>query len=120
MGIFDKFGSEGLEGQGSNAPFRHTIRLGNHRIALPQSRILRIVVGILFVLFGLVGFLPIVGFWMIPVGLFILSVDFAPVRRVRRRMTVWFQRKWNNRNGISDTGDTEKTPQNGARTSDQS
>ena len=52
------------------------------------------------VLGGLVGFLPVVGFWMVPVGLAILAVDFPPVRRFQRRMTVrfgnWLHRRWPN------------------------
>jgi hypothetical protein len=40
------------------------------------------------VLGGLLGFLPVLGFWMIPVGLAILAIDFPPVRRFQRRMTV--------------------------------
>ena len=50
------------------------------------------------VLGGLVGFLPVVGYWMVPVGLAILAVDFPPVRRFQRRMTVrfgnWLHRRW--------------------------
>jgi hypothetical protein len=44
----------------------------------------RITLGGVFVLFGAFGFLPIVGFWMIPAGLAILSIDVP-----------WAQRVWN-------------------------
>ncbi len=47
-------------------------------------------IGILFIFFGLLGFLPVLGFWMIPVGLAILSVDIPAVRRWRRQFTVKF------------------------------
>ena len=47
---------------------------------------------------GLLGFLPIVGFWMVPLGLVVLSVDFPPVRRFRRNATVkigyWLHKRW--------------------------
>ena len=47
---------------------------------------------------GVVGFLPVVGFWMIPAGLIVLSVDSAPIRRFRRKSTVdfghWIKRRW--------------------------
>ncbi|MBS0277241.1 MAG: hypothetical protein JSR81_06450 [Proteobacteria bacterium] len=36
--------------------------------------------------------LPVLGLWMIPVGLFILSIDFPPIRRFRRRMVSWYGR----------------------------
>ena len=65
------------------------------RAKLPQSRNLRIAAGILLVIGGLFGFLPVLGFWMIPLGLIILSVDLPLVRRLRRRIEV----KWGRRNG---------------------
>ena len=48
--------------------------------------------GIAFVVGGLLGFLPVLGFWMIAVGLLILSVDLPPVRRLRRRIEVGWGR----------------------------
>ena len=113
MGIFDKLwsgsmrpkdsgldlpvsGQNDLDGEGADPPFRHSIRLGDRRIPLPRSRLIRIIAGIVLILLGFVGFLPIIGFWMIPLGLLILSVDFAPIRRFRRRTAVWLQRKWVN------------------------
>jgi hypothetical protein len=72
---------------------RPKIRFGGKHVHLPASRWVRIALGTLFVLGGLVGFLPIVGFWMIPVGLIILSVDVPAVRRVKRRLEVWWMRR---------------------------
>lgn len=60
---------------------------------MPQSRGLRICIGILLIFFGVLGFLPILGFWMIPLGLLILSYEFATVRRWRRRLVVWWERR---------------------------
>lgn len=64
------------------------IRLGRHKIGLPGSRLHRRLLGGALVAGGLVGFLPIVGFWMVPAGLVVLSVDSAPIRRFRRKSTV--------------------------------
>ena len=47
----------------------------------------------MLVFFGLLGFLPILGFWMIPLGLLVLSYEFAAVRRHRRRFVVWWERR---------------------------
>jgi len=69
------------------------IRFGDCRLPLPQSRALRIALGGALVLGGVVGFLPILGFWMVPLGLFVLSVDLPPVRRARRRLSVWWGRR---------------------------
>ena len=41
----------------------------------------RIVIGVLLLLGGLLWFLPVLGLWMIPLGLLILSADFPWARR---------------------------------------
>lgn len=69
------------------------IKMLGREIPIPASRAGRIVLGVLFVVFGVLGFLPILGFWMVPVGLLILSQDLAIVRRWRRRLSVWFAKK---------------------------
>lgn len=62
---------------------------------IPRNRLVRTIVGLLLLIGGIFGFLPIVGFWMIPLGLIILSVDFPMVRRFSRRLAVWWGRKKN-------------------------
>ena len=74
-------------------PHRHRIRFGGRQIPLPQSRRWRIGLGLALVLGGLLGFLPILGFWMVPLGLFVLSVDLPPIRRGRRWLSVWWGRR---------------------------
>jgi hypothetical protein len=84
-----------------------SVRLGKYRLPLPRSRILRIAIGTVLTLCGFFGFLPILGFWMIPAGLLILSVDVPRVRRWRRRFAVWFSRRhpeWAARLGVSQNG----------------
>jgi hypothetical protein len=76
---------------------RHKIPLFGRELAMPQSRALRIAIGVLLVLFGLLGFLPVLGFWMVPLGVLILSYEFAAVRRFRRRSVVWWERRRNPR-----------------------
>lgn len=61
---------------------------------LPKSRWARIVIGVLLVIFGLVGFLPVLGFWMIPVGLTILSIDIPAVRRFTTKASAVLKRWW--------------------------
>jgi hypothetical protein len=58
------------------------------RIPVPGNLFLRVALGLLAVAGGFLGFLPILGFWMLPLGLLILSIDFPPVRRFRRVATV--------------------------------
>jgi hypothetical protein len=69
------------------------ILLFGREFRMPQSRALRIGMGVALVFLGMLGFLPILGFWMIPLGLLILSYEFAVVRRLRRRSVVWWERR---------------------------
>lgn len=64
---------------------------------MPGNRIGRLIVGVLLVIGGILGFLPVLGFWMIPLGLIILSVDFPFIRRGRRRAEVRLGRWWRER-----------------------
>ncbi|MBN9076787.1 MAG: hypothetical protein BGN87_15130 [Rhizobiales bacterium 65-79] len=71
------------------------IHLFGRTVPLPRSRALRIAIGVVLVVLGFFGFLPILGFWMIPLGLLVLSYEFATVRRWRRRLIVRWGR-WRN------------------------
>jgi hypothetical protein len=82
------------------------VRFGTKVVDLPGNRIARMGLGIFLVLLGFLGFLPILGFWMVPLGLIVLSVDIPLVRRVNRRLTVAVSRWWTGRkprraNGVS-------------------
>jgi hypothetical protein len=64
--------------------------------------------GFLLLLGGLLGFLPVLGFWMVPLGLLVLAIDFPIARRIKRRLEVWLGRwlirrspKWARRFGFS-------------------
>ena len=65
---------------------------------LPRSRLLRIILGALLMVCGVLGFLPVIGFWMFPLGLLVLSVDLPIVRRWRRKLEVRFG-KWRRERG---------------------
>ncbi|MEL6946580.1 MAG: hypothetical protein AAFO73_02980 [Pseudomonadota bacterium] len=65
--------------------------------SLPASRPARIALGIALIVGGLLGFLPILGFWMLPLGFVVLSVDFPTIRRARRRVQVRVMRWWRQR-----------------------
>ena len=41
----------------------------------------RTVLGLLFMVGGVFGFLPILGFWMFPLGLAFVAMDIPPLRR---------------------------------------
>lgn len=83
---------------------RRKIHVFGRTIHLPHSKPLRITIGTLLVVLGIFGFLPVLGFWMIPLGLLVLSHDLAWARRRRRRFVVWWERRRQGRNGANGGG----------------
>lgn len=69
------------------------LHLGFAAMPLPRSRGGRIAVGSGLVVGGCLGFLPVLGFWMVPLGLVVLSHDLPFVRRKRRRASVWWAKR---------------------------
>ncbi|TIS17249.1 MAG: hypothetical protein E5X10_04380, partial [Mesorhizobium sp.] len=55
-----------------NPPARKITVFGRD-FSMPRSRGLRIAIGVLLTIGGILGFLPILGFWMVPIGLLVLS-----------------------------------------------
>ena len=43
---------------------------------------------------GTLGFLPVLGFWMLPLGLVLLAQDVPPLRTPIARAIHWADRKW--------------------------
>lgn len=78
--------------QARNGP---RMKMFGRDIPIPQSRMARSAIGGGLIVGGVLGFLPVLGFWMIPAGLVVLSYDSHRVRRWRRRAEVW----WGNRRG---------------------
>ena len=81
------------------------VKLGDISWKLPRSRLARIIIGTVLIIGGIMGFLPVLGFWMIPLGLLVLSVDLPIVRRWRRNITIWWGRRRNKR-----SNDTRANP----------
>jgi len=77
---------------------------------LPKSRAARISIGGLLVAGGVVGFLPILGFWMVPVGLAVLAIDIPSVRRFTRKASVILTRWWRKRRGQPPAGPAAEAP----------
>ena len=73
-----------------------TLNIFGRTFTLPRNKSARIALGSALLLGGTLGFLPVVGFWMIPLGLMVLGQDIPAVRRFHRRMTVRFGR-WRQR-----------------------
>lgn len=53
----------------------------------PSAILVRLPLGLFFIAGGLFSFLPILGIWMLPLGILLIAVDVPPVRR-------WVIRTW--------------------------
>jgi hypothetical protein len=92
------------------------IRFGKYSVNLPGNRLVRMTIGVLLIVAGGVfGFLPVLGYWMVPVGFLVLATDVPAIRRFNRRVLVkalgWWngrksheERKAARRNGATQTG----------------
>jgi hypothetical protein len=69
--------------------FRSTIRW----LRQPSAVWIRSPAGVLLTCGGFLGFLPIFGFWMLPLGLALLADDVPPLRSVRFQILNWIERR---------------------------
>jgi hypothetical protein len=64
------------------------------RLRAPGARWVRIPAGILLLCGGFLGFLPVLGFWMLPLGLLLLSLDVPLLEHPTARALDWLDRRW--------------------------
>lgn len=69
----------------AGSPMKRSLR---NRIRRMQVRVrqrvpagVRLLLGIVLICLGIVGFLPVVGFWMIPLGIAVAALDVVPLWR---------------------------------------
>ncbi|MCW9035662.1 MAG: hypothetical protein OQJ97_15690 [Rhodospirillales bacterium] len=65
----------------------------NKKFKMPEKKENRLILGWGLLIVGLFGFMPIIGFWMLPLGLAVLSVDSPKIRRQRRKIVIWWYRR---------------------------
>lgn len=63
----------------------------------PSSRLIRIPLGILLILGGIFSFLPVLGLWMLPLGLMLIAQDIPFLQGPIVRLLSWMERKWQER-----------------------
>jgi hypothetical protein len=73
-------------------PPRRRIKIGRYSLPVPRSKPLRIALGVVLVLGGFLGFLPVLGLWMAPLGFLVLSIDIPIVGRWTRRAQAWWRK----------------------------
>ncbi|WP_369724684.1 hypothetical protein AB8Z38_10035 [Bradyrhizobium sp. LLZ17] len=59
----------------------------------PSSRWVRIPSGALLVVGGVLSFLPVLGIWMLPLGLALLAEDVPALRSSRSKVFDWIERR---------------------------
>jgi hypothetical protein len=60
----------------------------------PDARWVRIPLGALFIVGGVFSILPVLGIWMLPLGLLLIAYDVPLLREPVARFTIWGMRKW--------------------------
>jgi hypothetical protein len=60
----------------------------------PSSRTVRIPLAILLILGGIFSFLPVLGLWMLPLGLLLFAQDVPFLQKPVAQLLGWIERKW--------------------------
>lgn len=60
----------------------------------PEAKWLRLPLSFVLIAGGTFGFLPVLGFWMLPIGVLLLGEDIPPVRRATLRVLGKAQHWW--------------------------
>lgn len=63
----------------------------------PSSRWVRIPLALLLILGGIFSFLPVLGLWMLPLGLLLFAQDVPFLQGPLARLLAWVERKWTER-----------------------
>jgi hypothetical protein len=59
----------------------------------PSSRWVRLPAGALLIVGGVLSFLPVLGIWMLPLGLALLAEDVPALRSSRSKVLDWIERR---------------------------
>jgi hypothetical protein len=87
------------------AATKRALRWGDRRV--PPG--LRSLLGLLLMAAGVLGFLPVLGFWMLPIGAALIALDIPPLRR---RLMAW-QKARSGRRDEPTTNEERKEPAEG-------
>jgi hypothetical protein len=85
------------------------------RIRTPAAIWMRVPIGIVLVLAGFVGFLPILGFWMVPLGLALIALDVPFMRGPLARVLSMINRRLEARAASGGSQAAEPLPRPPAR-----
>ena len=68
-----------------------------YRSFVTAPRAARVLISLALIVGGIFGFLPILGFWMIPLGFLVIFFEVPWVRGLRRRIFGWWKARQNGR-----------------------
>ena len=74
----------------------------------PSSRWVRLPAGVLLVVGGVLSFLPVLGIWMLPLGLALLAEDVPGLRAQRSKVLDWIARRKPHWLGLDASQDDRK------------
>ena len=60
----------------------------------PSSQLVRIPLAFLLIVGGIFSFLPVLGLWMLPLGLLLFAQDVPVLQPPLIRLLAWAERKW--------------------------
>jgi hypothetical protein len=60
----------------------------------PSSKLVRFPLAILLILGGIFSILPVLGLWMLPLGLILIAQDIPPLQKPVAQLLGWLERKW--------------------------
>jgi hypothetical protein len=63
-------------------------------LRMPSSFAIRLIIAILLILGGIFSFLPILGLWMLPLGLLLIAQDVPLVQEPLVAAFAWVEAKW--------------------------
>ena len=97
--------SKGMAHQSGRAVLRQAFKRLEHEvpgkvarilrsIRHPDSRWIRIPMGILLILGGIFSILPFLGIWMLPLGLLLIAYDIPVLQKPIGRFTLWAIDRW--------------------------
>jgi len=69
----------------------------------PSSIFWRIPISLVLVVGGIFSFLPVLGIWMLPLGLILIAQDIPFLQPPIVRLLSWVERKWMERKARSDS-----------------
>jgi hypothetical protein len=63
-------------------------------LRMPSSFAIRLVIAILLILGGIFSFLPVLGLWMLPLGLLLIAQDVPLLQKPLVAVFAWVEAKW--------------------------